>query len=156
MPDPIPVLKEDTIQLVVHAIVRGTQYDDHIFCAVRRYPEPMNRASSAYNFAILGRLNSLLSIYLDGHTSRYDAEILVLKRMEMSWWPRRLEESCLNCLFLSCIVARGRFQLVSLPKAKASTWRWFEKLGDKSTAKSTVKTLVSVALFSILKSQDIH
>lgn len=85
VPVPIPVLKEDTIELIVHARVRRTQVDRHDLAAVVVHEEAMDASCLDRDLAILGRHPTQLAVDLDAHDARLDLEVLGLVAVEVQW-----------------------------------------------------------------------
>ena len=136
-PVSIPVLEEDTIQLIVHARIRSAEYDSHVIRCGIVNPESVNVSGFDRGLAIfIGQLPDR-AVNLHSTDAVFDGEVFGLKLMEVH---RRTLRSVRAVDELSKIPRNRTFDIpsVGLSEAKRSPWKWREKLGGQQTSEPRV------------------
>ena len=134
-PVSIPVLKKDTIQLIIHSRVRSAEYNSHVIGCRIVNPECVNVSGLDRGLPIF--IGQLLdhTIYLHGTYPVLDSEIFCLKLMEVLWWTLRSSWAVNQ---LSKIFRERTFDSTSvgLSETERSPWKWWKKLGGQQASKS--------------------
>jgi hypothetical protein len=109
MPQPIPVLEEDPIKLIIKARIRCTQDNYHIFGAIGGYIESMNGTGPAHDFSIFGGENLKNAVNLDAHPTLFYTKVLVLKWVEVDRRARRMMKSSIDTLVVRVTLINSGF-----------------------------------------------
>jgi hypothetical protein len=109
MPQPIPVLEEDPIELIIKARIRCTQNNNHILGAIRGYIESMNGTGPAHDFSIFGGENLKNTVNLDAHPPLFYTKVLVLERVEVDRWAGRMMKSSTDTLVVRVALINSGF-----------------------------------------------
>lgn len=135
MPVTIPILKKDSVELVVQPTIRRTQVHSHVTRRVWMDVEAVDSTCFDRHLAIFRVHLAVLTINLDAHDARLHPEIFGLELVEMQQGalgpPGRLDE------FAQVFRDRSiELVLVGLAKEEASAWWWLEKFGSENSAES--------------------
>lgn len=110
-PVSVPILEEDTIQLIVHSRIRSAEYDSHVIRCRIVNPECVNVSSFDRDLLIFSGHLSDRSVNLHGTYSVLDSEVFCLKLMEVLrrtlWSARAVDE-------LSQILRDRTFDITSI------------------------------------------
>ena len=86
MPIPIPILKENPIELKIHPRIRRAQIHSHIPRRIRVDEKLMDRTRLDGNLAIVTSDGFPGAVNLNAHQARLNAEVLGLELVEVEKW----------------------------------------------------------------------
>ena len=136
MPVPVPILKEDAIELIIHSRVRRAQINRHIALRIRMDEEPMDRARLDRDLSVIARDHLRRPVDHDAHEPRLDAEILRLELMEVQQGPLGSVGAIEKFAEVGRDVGAGEVVLVGLAEEEAAAGRGLEELGRQQAAEA--------------------
>ena len=128
VPVPIPILKEDAIELIIHPGVRSAQVNRHITPRLRMDEEAMDRTRLHRDLAVVARDRFRRAVDYDAHQPGLDAEILRLELVEVQERALGFVGAVEEGAKVRRDVGAREVMFVGLAEEEASSWWGLEEL----------------------------